>query len=430
MKYYAGPWQWVSTPGIGSHYAAPSGAIALVDLRTMETQSSGNHTGGVGSGFFCVPDDVSLSADYELLATGDLRESQIGGAQRSAWESVFGVTLPQSTDVLIDALAYTLTDGSDPDGSSAPRPLVPSVGPPVGEASISLAGHSVVWRRHMSPQTGNSKHAKALRDLLRKDLENIADNHPDPDFWRKVMGYQKAKYGQRWNDDSEDWLLTAKLRAKGKGRNGRTSANKADSSFVETWPADGSPDTSQDLGWTEQPTFTSGCSVSSGQLVTDAAATEYRIKMNSAVSGNDNRSYSTFKSYNAAGLAQQNPLCRAATSTTQTFYVCYCQNNGGTKSLLLYKFVTGTPTDISSGANTLSVDDTWGPSVNGSSISRNKNGSAVATVTDTAIASGTLGGTGGYADGSGSGFASDTWVFEDIPTATARPDLGLLLGVS
>ena len=406
FKYWGGPWQWKDDIVIPGYYA-PDNTIASIDLRNMATQSSSNHFNGVGNGFFCTDSSIDLGSDYTLLGIGNhITETDPESGAKSAWNSLFGV-LPTG-NFLIDYLSFTLTNGSDPEGLSAPKPLIPGAAP-VGEVTISLEGHSVVFRRTINVSTGNSQHAKNVRDRLQKDIESIWDQ--DELLGRKVLGFNKRKFGQAWDDSNEDYLLTAKLKSKNKGSNGQCRAEKPETSYTETWPTAGTPGTGQDYGWGFQAGYTVGVAVSSGTLSNNNTATEWRIVMSSAVSGSDVTVYPKFLTY-AGGVSHQYTMGRCAgTSDQTTFYGVYAYYTGSEYKHLIYKFVSDSPTLISDGTNTLSNGDTWGLKAVGSTISRMKNGTSLADVTDTAISSGTYGGIGGYAQATG--FASDDWVFSD-----------------
>lgn len=420
-RYWAGPWQW-SSAGPTPHYRAPSGASALVDLRNIETQSAGNHAAGVGNGFFCTPDDVDLGSDYALLGQGYITEVQTNASVRSAWQSMFGV-VPQG-DTLVDYLAYTLTDGSDPTGSSGPKPIVPCV-QPIGEVEIILAGHSVVWRRKMSVQNGQSKHAKAVRDLLRRELEDIAENDPDPTLWRKYLGSIKKKFGQRWNDESEDWVVSAKLKAKGKGKNSRTFADEPRTSYTETWPSNGSTITSgQDRGWAYQTG--SGLTVASTQLnITNT--TWARAYMTSAMSSADHYAEHTIISGINTSIAHA--VCARASSSADTCYFADLYKIT-VDAIRLYKVVAATYTQLVLDASYTTVaNDVLKVEANGSSIKNYVNGgTAKQSATDTSITGILYAGVGGVTTGATG--VCDSWTCSDLAAGASRTDLGLLLGVS
>lgn len=117
--YYLGPWVW-NAAGYPPAWQPPEGALAAVDLRTLEAQAVAGGTPGLG--FFAT--NTPLDSAYTLLGTGDCRELNTTGAMRDAWESLLGYR-PEG-NLLVDLLWDQLTTGSDPDGAEHAKPLLPS----------------------------------------------------------------------------------------------------------------------------------------------------------------------------------------------------------------------------------------------------------------------------------------------------------------
>lgn len=428
-KYYAGPWAWNSSE-TNPHYAAPAGSSALIDLRTMAAQSAANHANGVGNGFFCTPDDVTLPSEYDLLGQGYITEVATNNAVKSAWQTLYGV-VPQG-DKLIDYLSYTLGDGSDPDGDTAPKPLMPGSAPS-NEVQIVLSGHSVVYRRQMNIRSGPSNHAKAIRDRLQKDLQDITDSGDDI-LWRKCLGFAKRKFGQAWDDPVEDWILTPKLKAKGKSKNkdgsiGKSRAIEPATTYTESWPTDGAITSSQDRTWTY--IMGSSLSVVGGVLRQPTGTEENHARMNSALSSSDVYSSSVLKSYSEE--VYYGTIARKdSNDATVTFYYDLIQRYSGSLYSYLYKYVAGTSTALATpGGYSSSINDVMKLETDGSSIKAYQNATERASATDTAISSGTYCGVWHKSRSTTSYMDTDDWECGDLGGGgAARPDLGLLLGVS
>lgn len=402
-KYWGGPWQWNDSNPAMASYVAPGGSFALVDLRNMETQSQGNHAGGVGNGLFATDDAVDLGSDYTLLGIGaHITEviPEMGAA--SAWNSLFRVQ-PQGT-YLVDYLAYTLTDGSDVDGIVSAKPLMPGSAP-VNETVIHLAGHSVIWRNVVDVRGGNSKHAKNIRERHQKDLQKLFDTEANDDIWRKNLAALKEKTGQHWNDPDEDYLLTAKMKAQSK-QNG-TRANPHNTLYEETWPINGAITSSQDLGWSE---YLGTFSVGSGR-VGPTGNSWNDARMTTALASSDNTCYGPLNSISGDHLF--GCLSRKDSSSTQTYYMVSYYKTSDTFGL--HKVVAGSYTAFYSAAATLFAEDVMELTLRGSTIEGWWQGVMTHSQTDTAITSGVYAGITAYYNTGASALSS--WVVDEAAAA-------------
>lgn len=379
-RYWAGPWDWRENA-----YQAPAGAFTLVDLRPVPLQSTANHGAGMGSGLFVTPVDVMLASEWTLLGEGFITAIHTDNAMRSAWQSTFGV-LPQG-DYLVDYLAYTLTDGADPDGFDAPKPVDVQGGPPV-EAVISLKGHSPVWRRVLDVKNSNGRWGSSLRKMYRTNLERIATEH-HPDVWRKVLGARKIKHGQRWDDPDENAWVTNGLKQRGKANGKNCYAMRPTTQNNETWPTNGAITSGQDFGWAMNsgpPLGTVTFSASSGLVSADVGNAFYQAaRCTDAVSSEDHWTTAplTITSNYAAGTCVR-------MNATNTFYFGYCWYNNERR---LRKFVAGTETALDSDAHTagLSAIDCK-TQASASTITCQITGYDLLTVIDTTITGNLLGG--------------------------------------
>jgi len=397
-------------------YCPPDNAVAVVDLRNIPTQSVGNHSDGVGSGFFCTDYNIDLDSDYKLIGNGNhITEALPEFGASSAWQSMFGIT-PVGT-YLVDWLAYTLTDGSDPDGLTGPKPLMPCVYP-TGEVVIELAGHSVVYRRRIELRVGNSTFVKKVRERVRKDLQLIADTGDDF-YWRQCLASLKEKYWQRWDDPDEDYLLTNRLKNKKKGKNGKCRAEPHSTTYTESWPSNGAITSGQNNGWS----FWLGTdmTVSSNQLTDSAVFTGWKYaRMTSATSSSDTYAQAKFISRNGT-LSSYAVIVRKDSSSTDTNYFGQWYQN----DIYSQKVISGTPTTLGTSAQTPSANDILKNEANGSAIKVYKNGSSVISSTDTAISSNTYGGVGHYSNSHK--VISDDWEYGDLTSAVNRKRSLLLL---
>lgn len=409
-KYWGGPWVWNSVNPAMVSYVAPGASFALVDLRNMETQSQNNYAGGVGNGLFCTEDTEDLGADYTLLGIGaHITEVIPEMGASSAWNSLFGVQ-PQGT-YLVDWLAYTLTDGSDVDGVTGPKPLMPGVGPPINETVIHLAGHSVIWRGAVNVRSGNSKHEKNIRDRYQKDLKAMFDTEPDDDHWRKYLSSLKEKTGQHWDDADEDYLLDKDMKKKAKKDKSRALAHST--TYTESWPTTGGLTSSQDLGWANIEQIVD-MSVVSNQLNKTMTGAFAFGRMTTDIATSDMFASMEFISRTGTSCAF-GPVARKDSSATLTYYFVQVYLSTANP----HKRVAGTYTDLGTGTYTPVANDIYKITTNGSTIEALRNDISIKSVTDTAISGNTYAGVMMH-DNSSVNPITDNWSGGNIPVATTN----------
>ena len=167
VQYWIGPYRQIIDPEMGEMYAPPEGFLSALDLR---------HGGG-GSGFFCLPENVNPGSGYTLIGSSldDLAES-------SKWQDA--AEIDADGDTMLDRAWSSLTDASDPDGITGPRPLMPTSG---GILEIQLQNHSVVRSERYTPK---HSHEGKVEEMVRRTYQNAS-----PQVRAKLLGAMRRKLG-------------------------------------------------------------------------------------------------------------------------------------------------------------------------------------------------------------------------------------------
>ena len=362
MKYYLGPPKWY-TEDI-SFYGPPEGTKGWIDLRNIPDQSVPNIIGNCG--FFASDED--LDSDYILLGTGDIREIHTNGKIIDIWKSITGYK--PSGDKLVDILFDHLTNGADPDGENACKPLMPT-------SNLNLDIH--------------------LNELVKRIKVDTHDK-----YWNKIVSCEQKEYKkfreQCLKNNSKDYLkflkkLTEKYKIKeddagifipkGMPKEKPTPHN---TTKTESWPSDGNITSGQDNTWTvldQAFTVVSGMVRSNANNITSTARLDFdfsgsdlfaeeRMSDNSSAAGN---------------ILTYGVMVRQDGTSTLTHYMSDFRND--TALWRTFRRVSGGFTSI--GTNTsqgVSLNDIIKLEANGSTITRYKNGISQNSTTDTGITSG------------------------------------------
>lgn len=425
----AGPYRYVLGPVVErtengmAFYGAPESCVSWIDLRRLSSMSS---PGQLGYGFFTMPSGWAIPSGYHWLAEnqgpGDCRSLYLTAQDQSAWASLIGVTPSRTASTtLIDALDETLTTLADPTGDSAPKPIVPGVGegpPPV--ADIILGGHSSVRRKELAIGGGWWKKLVALHQ---RELDDDAARDPTDRLWRKRLGDLSRKYFGSHDDPRGNQLVSQQLKRDRAPSNpgarvaDRIYARQPETTFTESFNKADSDTLGPDLTWTE---VSNDWDVVSNAAQQQTASAFVIARAEHDVSSADQYAECTVTALGSSGNSQGGPVARFSASAT-TFYGAIEFN---LSTYYLYKVVAGAYTTLATGSASTSVPFVLRCKCDGSTISHWLAGVQKASVTDTAISTGTRGGIWVY-NANVVKVSIDDWSIADLAAATTR---GMPLG--
>lgn len=240
-RYYLGPWILRRDPAPDT-WTAPDGCAGWLDLATLPELE----TEGAERRLLVCWTAGELDSAYTLLGQGDCREIATTAKMRDAWESQTGYR--PNGDTLVDLIWDQFTDGADPAGEDACKPLVPT-----RESNLELVmpGHSVVRRERFT--WGQHKHTNKLQALLHRDLAGIrADSlagkcktthGTDTEFHRSYLGGLVRKY----NLTGDDWQLLIR-----KNWDKNDTPKKPGTTYTEDFNGANKATCGYDLTWTAQ----------------------------------------------------------------------------------------------------------------------------------------------------------------------------------
>lgn len=388
MKYYLGPWRWVG--GDEPHYAAPSTAVGCIDLRTLPDQGIPNTP---TLGCLCWTNGDPLPGEYTLLGDGDCREIKANRKTKAAFHSLLRYT--PDGDTLADMILDTLVGGSDPDGLSAARPIIPGLD---GWMDLHMAGHGRV--KGLRFEWGRTPHKSKVKHALRSQFAALMDDAGkgklrDSQHHLRVLDALCEKYGvTEWR---EFVPLALQKNVPGPLKHETTYTddfNRADAATLGASWSNIVSAGSQELGIS-----TNNCRLpSSGNT---SATISILHRYDSDVSSTDHECSVSWvsDSFNlASGNGTVGTLVRKDSSSTLTFYTGRLNRTGNGTSYTannsqLFKFVSGTPTQLGSDVSvTPSLPDPIKTYCSGSTIKNYYDGVEKHSQTDTAITSGVRGG--------------------------------------
>jgi hypothetical protein len=331
----------------------PPSVVGAVDLRPLSAQG----TPVIPSGFAFVaslqPVDVLISRSLHF-STEDATTGM-----RDAWESELGYR-PQGAK-LVDLLWDYLTNGSDPEGESGPKPLMAGVD---NTLKLFVGGHSLVKSQRFN-LLESTPYSDRVRTLLQHDYEQHHSGNPD--HARKVLDFWCDKYRLEKRDNSQ-WqrLIPQRLRVGHRGPLKHETTitdnfNRADANPV------GSP-------WNA---VVGNHRILSNELRGNTGGPSHTSNHTTALSSEDHYSQVAVGTQ-GAGTSQ---LVSVRQSNSALTCYAYMPHSG-----VLRKYVASTPTNLASGsAQTSSAGNVLYLEANGSSLQSKYNGGNDLSVTDTAI---------------------------------------------
>lgn len=350
MNWIAGPLQWRDAPGPSWN---PPPGYALLDLRSLPDHAEGTSGRAVFFGIGPTP------GDCDLIGSGSWTDLKPTGRTLASLPRRKGFA--PTGDTLRDQLLSILTDGSAPDGSDGPRPILPTV-----ERRVELHAGGAVHERAFA--LDSSTHANRVKDVLRADFAAVhADatggKTPDPEIHRRVLDYWCEKYG------TADWqqFVPANLRAHVEGRLPHRTT------ITESFDKADGVGLGPDLTWTS--VFGTWRTDSNKAGKSANITTVEHARADSDLSSADHYAQVVWDFNSPFG----GPCARVDASGAKTFYTVFCGS-----PLYLVKLVAGTQTNITN-TSSCSVGNTMQVRINGSALTGWKNGTQVISTTDTAI---------------------------------------------
>jgi len=366
VKYYLGPWQWVSGRG-PEFFSAPARIIGAIDLGTIPEMGA---AGKARKGCLCWTDDnVSLGSEYDLLATGDVREIN----RTARIQSVFRHTIGRAPagEKLHDMILDCMIDVSDPDGFTAPKSIVPDMD---GWIDLTLPGHGKVKSERF--EWGRNKHTAKLRQMLRAEFSQIMDQAEsgklkDRQHHRRCLDALCEKYGvAEWRE----FVPTARQ----KDVPGRL---KHETSISESFDKADSSTLGPDLTWTE---VNGDWSVVSNAARVPGISTYCSARAESDLSSSDHESQ--VDAANSTDTGSQFTQIGAGarfSPSAGTYYAVAIYKFGNQYSI--QKVVSNTQTVLTQISQTISLPKTYKIRCNGSSLKAYQDSVEQMSVTDTSI---------------------------------------------
>lgn len=361
MKYYLGPWQWVTIPGFGDCWDAPAGTKGRIDLRPLPCNVPGH-------GLFAL-ESPPVEAGYIELA--DSLTKPLSSAAKAALIDALKLPSLDATN-LRDALAEILTTKADPTGTDRSLPILPKLD---GTLEIVLAG-AVIWER---PFTGEADPAwpniqKVLQGNYRKIREQALVDGTQQH--RKYLDALNAKYAISTEKFIPDDLPTET--ALPRATTITESFNKANNGL------------GPDLSWTSI-SGTWGVQDNEAQLQSATGGPD-SARAESALSSDDHYAQADVTVLTPASGIWRGAACRFA-AAAENYYTAFLNHDG---KVYLFKVIGGGETNLGSTAVTPSLPDTVKVSAEGTTITSYFNGVQKDQVTDAIISGNLRGGIAGY----------------------------------
>ncbi len=394
------PWVWADD---AKTHNPPVGAVSSLDLRPLAEQARAGQSGGWG--FFAWLD--SPPADLVSLGAGDCREIQPTVAQRAELRLKLGLSTNPSGTFLTDVLADVLGRLSDPTGENGPKPIMPTRD---GNLELCLSAHSRVWSsRYEAQQTlaaNPTGRANRIREVIRAQLLD-GFNSGGTELVAKMLGGVLLRHGYARSEVRDgaaakraEWtrLLPTGLLAKLGG--GGFKPKRPTTSYSDNF------DDNTLTNWL----ILNGLWTEGNQTlyISSTSGRTHAIYLNLDVSSSDH----TVQSYRSAQISSRVPpgvLARLSGTNASncTYYGVALRGSSSD----MWKRIGGTQTILTNPAGTTAAQ-IQKIVVSGSSISGYQGAGGttlMATVTDTAISSGTKGGVG-HRDLSSAYVGSTIWV--------------------
>jgi hypothetical protein len=349
-RYALAQYVWVPAGQMPAHWQLPASAVGGVDLRPLSAQAL---QGGTPQGYAFAtalqsPGGIALASSFHMNETSTTTQ------MRDAWLAGMGYRPAGST--LTDLLWDQLTTGSDPEGGSGPKPLMPGTD---NVLRLFVPGHSEVKREGF--EWGTHPHTNRVRDVIRGDFSRMWEETNGGDHPRKVLDFWREKYKADWRE-----FVPPNLRAHVAGplpheTTITESFNKADSATL-----------GPDLTWNE---VLGGWNVVSNRAVCMSNTEPWNLaRAEHDLSSDDHYAQATIH------LANGYPGPCVRVGSGATFYQTSTDGNNW-----IFKLVSGSQTNLGSTTSAYNAGDLYKVQADGSTISSYVNGAAKNSFTDTSI---------------------------------------------
>jgi hypothetical protein len=366
MRYYLGPWRWITNKG-PSHFAMPAGAIGAIDLGAIDEMGT---AGNVRKGCLCWTSDTALPSEYDLLGGGDVREIKRTAKIAAMLRKTVG-SIPDG-DSLHDMIFDCLIGAADPDGATGPKPIVPGA---TGWMDLQMPGHGRVKSQRF--EWGKTPHTVKLKRLVRREFSELMDDAEkgklkDKEHHRRCLDALCEKYG------IEDWKEFVETRRQ-KEVPGRL---KHETTITESFNTADGTTLGPDLTWSE---VSGNWTVASNRAAIPVGGSVFgSARAQSDLSSADHYAeIEITSSDNGAGLFTQAGVSARFSSGAGTYYAAVLYRFGS--SMSLQKVINNVQTGLSTPSITVALPEKYKVQCDGSVIKSYQAGVERSSLTDTSI---------------------------------------------
>lgn len=372
------------SPGGVPAWRLPAGATHSLDLRSLPEQAQ--TVVASASALFVFPDGVSLPPGYDLIAT-DPQET-LSGASIARLRAMMQAG-PLARTRLHEVLYELLTEHADPTGARWCPPLMPTTQRRIGlwlghqraiDRPFSVGGPEWPLIQQVLQQQYRQARLDALAGRVRDGRgEIVTDFHQQRlSVWIEKFRLDPSQFTLFVPDDLPKTELPRPHRT-----THSDNFNGADSGTLGI-----------QLTWTEG---LGAWNNNTNSAQTGLTTTDYTARAEHDLSSDDQASQNTLVSNGGDDASQAAALCRYHASA-ETHYSGWSGSVGTNTHYWIYKFVTGTPTELftDSDAGDPPASFTIKLTVNGSDLEVWIDGVSQLTGSDSSITGHTRGGIGAY----------------------------------
>lgn len=375
------------TPDVGPCWCPPAGVSALIDLVPPGQDADPDVN------FALMLSDSPLDSEdaHYSFGSGNVTEMNLTGADRDAWQAVTGFRPTAGT--IAEALAEHLLTGSDPTGLDYTRPLTAGAN---RRLDVYLGG--AVWSHTLADWTD-----PLALPVMRVEAEALAGIYREQGEtqYRLAMGGLHRKY----NFYGPVKGLIAWLFPSGRDDLPLMDELEPQTVITELFPSTGAITSGQNNTWS----IVSGSFdiPVAGSVQSAATVTESRALLGYTFGGND--MIAQFAIGTGDGNGFNGTFVRANASLNTAYLLPYKRAS----NWAVFKFVSGTATQLGSNFGTCTTGDTAYGSVIGATLITKDSGVQIDSRTDTAVATGNRVGLYLYRSTSSAQYLTQPLTFDD-----------------
>lgn len=316
----------------GTYYHAPDKCIGWIDTRPITP-------GSVASGFFAFSERPDhLKSTHAIVGDGSRLEEYFPTAlERSAWETLYGVTA-NSSWTLLEYLRQLFFVQADPDGLALCKPGTPTHS---GFLELHLGGHSRILKERFTgkghdawPALQRLQQASMARLIAEqaKQAERIRKAKPSDDLGKQIAERVKGRKDGASYGDVQEELAKAAEAVSGKALTNVCRKYRCDPKDVlpvgveverrkpETSISDDFNRAAIGANWTSQRAtwdIYNSTEIRRGSGSTTNSAT---VTHNTSLSSDDHFAQIKCTYRMSASASWIGPMCRAVASSTSTYY--------------------------------------------------------------------------------------------------------------